>query len=281
MEPEPSDKPKAPRKMKFAPKAPPLRLPKAEVKSEVGNAENASAQARDLLRRFNENQGNMKAKPKFEKKVAASQIAFGQGGASTSIKSYGVSKGGATSNRTGLNGLREEKEYQEPWDYYSNYPVTLPLRRPYSGSQELLDEEEFGEASETMDYDESSIKPAEELSLMEENLEPSIFFLQLPQTLPMKKRSTTGDGQDAAGSSKPHGHTRTMEKTCSLDELPAGFMGKMLVYKSGTVKLKLGETLYDVSILNNDAKECTRKFVLLKACYPRFGLYVCPGCCSN
>ncbi|KAJ0090902.1 hypothetical protein Patl1_13564 [Pistacia atlantica] len=251
MESNPSNKPNAPRKMRFAPKAPPLRVPKAEVKTEVENAETASAQARDLLRRFNENQGNMKTKPKFEKKVASSQIAFGYGGGSTSIKSYGVPKVHYTYNFDSAggyaSGLTEEKEYKEPWDYYSYYPVTLPLRRPYSGSPELLDEEEFGDTSETMDYDESSMKPAEELGLMEENLEASMFFLQLPPTMPMKKRSTTGEGQEATGSSKPHGGKRTMEKTCSLDELPAGFMGKMLVYKSGAVKLKLGDTLYDVT----------------------------------
>ncbi|KAF1894745.1 hypothetical protein Lal_00021038 [Lupinus albus] len=53
------------RKLKFAPKAPPLRKPKLEVKTE----------ARNFLRRFNEN--SMKARPKVEKKVSASQIAFG------------------------------------------------------------------------------------------------------------------------------------------------------------------------------------------------------------
>ncbi|CDP20758.1 unnamed protein product [Coffea canephora] len=36
----------------------------------------------------------------------------------------------------------------KPWDYYTNYPVTLPLRRPYSGDPEHLDQEEFGDASE-------------------------------------------------------------------------------------------------------------------------------------
>lgn len=37
------------------------------------------------------------------------------------------------------------------------------------------------------------------------------------------------------------------KKGCSLEELPGGYMGKMLVYKSGAVKLKLGDILYDVS----------------------------------
>ncbi|XP_072059145.1 uncharacterized protein [Arachis hypogaea] len=36
-------------------------------------------------------------------------------------------------------------------------------------------------------------------------------------------------------------------KPCKLNELPPGLVGKMLVYKSGAIKLKLGSTLYDVS----------------------------------
>ena len=36
-------------------------------------------------------------------------------------------------------------------------------------------------------------------------------------------------------------------KGCNLEELSRGHMGKMLVYKSGAVKLKLGEVLLDVS----------------------------------
>lgn len=58
-----------------------------------------------------------------------------------------------------------------------------------------------------------------------------MFFLQLPAILPMVKHSATSN--------------------VSLDELPAGLMGKMLVYKSGAIKLKLGDTLYDVSVSLN------------------------------
>ncbi|MED6175124.1 hypothetical protein PIB30_075487 [Stylosanthes scabra] len=50
--------------------------------------------------------------------------------------------------------------------YYSYYPVTLPLRRPYSGNPELLDEEEFGEAAESRTYDENSTNQAKELGLL-------------------------------------------------------------------------------------------------------------------
>ena len=34
----------------------------------------------------------------------------------------------------------------------------------------------------------------------------------------------------------------------SLNDLPGGYMGKMLVYKSGKVKMKLGDAMFDVSI---------------------------------
>lgn len=37
------------------------------------------------------------------------------------------------------------------------------------------------------------------------------------------------------------------KKNEHLEDLPAGHMGKMLVYKSGAIKLKLGDILYDVS----------------------------------
>ena len=42
--------------------------------------------------------------------------------------------------------------------------------------------------------------------------------------------------------------TGTSQQSCSFNDLSAGQMGKLLVYKSGAVKLKLGEFLYDVSI---------------------------------
>ncbi|KAJ8767292.1 hypothetical protein K2173_017336 [Erythroxylum novogranatense] len=243
----------APRKFKFKPKAPVQRAPKPEVKSEKVEEDVDAVQAADLMRQFHERSN--RAKIKVEKKVRASQIAFGFGAASTSLKSYGVPKGGSTSNQGHALGVNvgahpsdpRDKEYNEPWDYYSYYPVTLPMRRPYSGNPAILDEEEFGEASASVTFDESAINHVSELGLMAENAEANMFFLQLPPTLPMTKRSATADGQLSSESTRLSGSAHAMEKTCRLDNLTAGLMGKMLVYKSGAVKLKLGETLYDVS----------------------------------
>ncbi|KAK6120369.1 hypothetical protein DH2020_045849 [Rehmannia glutinosa] len=208
---------KAPRKVRFAPKAPPKREQKP-VLPKVEKVENDSdgAIAEQLLRRYN--LGLLKLHLVMEDHLLPS--------------------GGA--------GQRVEKEYKEPWDYYTYYPVTLPLRRPYSGNPELLDEEEFGEDPQISAYDENATNSAEELGLLDENVENNMFFLQLPKTLPMIKPPADAEGQNQDNNANPTKNAGDSQKTCNLEELPAGFMGKMLVYKSGAIKLKLGDILYDV-----------------------------------
>ncbi|XP_052107539.1 uncharacterized protein LOC127740543 [Arachis duranensis] len=196
-------------------------------------------------------------------------IAFGCGGEATSFKPYRNPSSG--SDNSAFSGVRE-KEYKEPWDYYSNYPVTLPLRRPYSGNPELLDEEEFGEAAESRTLNENSTNPAKELGLLKENPETSVFLIQLPAALPAIKGSASFGSQDGSeSSSKPQGSMKKV-KPCKLNELPPGLMGKMPVYKSGAIKLKLGDTLYDVSpgsdctfaqdvtVMNTGEKHCYFSF---------------------
>ncbi|XP_017220995.1 uncharacterized protein LOC108197800 [Daucus carota subsp. sativus] len=247
------DKKNAPRKVKFAPKAPPRRdrklvLPKVEKFEETD-----AAKADELMQRFNE--ASVRIRPKAEQKPKQVQVAFGRDEGS-SIKSYGGLKGRYESKHNqatqGAGGGREIKEYKEPWDYYTNYPVTLPLRRPYSGNPELLNEEEFRETPETITCTESSINSAIELGLMEEDLEANMLFLQFPENMPVPKQAVKKEGLETSNTSKPVKGPGASGKACNLNELPAGFMGKMFVYRSGAVKLKLGDILYDVSAgLNN------------------------------
>ncbi|KAK9060833.1 hypothetical protein SSX86_021539 [Deinandra increscens subsp. villosa] len=227
---------KPPRKMKFMPKAPPRRdqklvLPKQE-KLEDNEVDDNKAQ--ELLKRFNE----ASKKPKFKPEIKVPQ---------TRVSSFNFGPSGPKSegSNAAASGM-EMKEYKEPWDYYKYHPVTLPIRRPYSGNPELLDEQEFKEDSETSAYNESSFKPAEELGLMEEDLEKKLIFIQLPPALPLPKQSVKTEGGGSASRSKPLKDTEQPSKGCNLNELPAGVMGKMLVYKSGAVKLKLGDHLYNV-----------------------------------
>ncbi|CAI9782682.1 unnamed protein product [Fraxinus pennsylvanica] len=241
----------APRKVKFAPKAP-LKKEQKAVLPKVEKLENDidTAKAQDLLRRFNES--STKAKPNFERKVGATKVAFGYGGSSTSLKPYGaakhINKKLGSSSDGGNDEQRVEKEYKEPWNYYSYYPLQLPLRRPYSGNPELLDKEEFEDDLARSIDNEYATNPSLRLGLMEENLEDSMFFVQLPTALPMTKPCDNVEGSKQQGSiANPMKGARPSQKPCGMEALPAGFMGKMLVYRSGAVKLKLGDTLYDIS----------------------------------
>ncbi|GAB4838022.1 hypothetical protein Ancab_027549 [Ancistrocladus abbreviatus] len=230
-----------PRKVRFAPKAPIRRASKSAVaKTEVVDDADTS-EAKELLSRFND--GLAAGKTNVERKSTHSQVAFGFG-ASAIPQNYTVS---VDANKLRSQGLKGEKDYKEPWNYYSYYPVTLPLRRPYSGNPGLLDAEEFGHPLESTTFDESTTKPATELGLMDENHDTRMMLLQLPLTMPMIKQSAVAASQQKSGSTNTPSSAVPVEKTCHLNELPPGLMGKMLVYKSGAVKLKLGDTLYDVT----------------------------------
>ncbi|KAF5732284.1 DNA binding protein putative isoform 2 [Tripterygium wilfordii] len=273
-----SDDPARPqRKVKFAPKAPPTRKPKSTVQSVPKTEDESTAEAQYLLRRFQEKV--TKQKPKVNEKPPSAQVAFGFGTKSSSyLRTYGNQRDGTSGNSSSsrinvsddepmlfsspstakedgiilhasdpadASSLKTKKNYRDPWDYHrSNYPITLPLRRPYSGDPELLDEADFGEAARNKEYDENTINPASDLGLLEESTKEKMFFFQLPAKLPFVKRLASAKGKEKAESSGRKGAPVTR---CSLEELPEGYMGKMLVYKSGAIKLKLGDCLYDVS----------------------------------
>uniref|UniRef100_A0A6E8VJ86 DNA-directed RNA polymerase III subunit RPC4 n=1 Tax=Anopheles coluzzii TaxID=1518534 RepID=A0A6E8VJ86_ANOCL len=76
-----------------------------------------------------------------------------------------------------------------------------------------------------------------------------IFLLQLPDALPGKsddgnKRPTNGDD------SKPEATANGEEtpKYCTVRDLAEGYIGKIIRYRSGKVKLKLGEIMFDISV---------------------------------
>lgn len=69
--------------------------------------------------------------------------------------------------------------------------------------------------------------------------EPQFLFFQLPAVLPLAKKP------DASVDAKK-GSNKTVPAS-KLEEVPEGRIGKILVYKSGKVKMKLGDLLFDVS----------------------------------
>lgn len=76
-----------------------------------------------------------------------------------------------------------------------------------------------------------------------------MFFFKLPASLPLLKRSTSRKGKEKVQTDLSLASGGVSKKGCGWEELPGGYLGKMLVYKSGAIKLKLGDTLYDVSQL--------------------------------
>jgi DNA-directed RNA polymerase III subunit RPC4 len=69
-----------------------------------------------------------------------------------------------------------------------------------------------------------------------------MLFFQFPSSLPLRKQeSSAKKGKGIEDKRRPiHG------KGFKLEEMPPGYMGKLLVHKSGAVKLKIGEILFNV-----------------------------------
>lgn len=306
------DLPKStPRKVKFAPKAPPRRTPKAVATSteSVGEDAHDEAAQKSLARKVAENLS--RKGPKAEKKPA--QVTFQQGGSSSTdaIRTFGRQKErvhdranvakrednvhdtqslvkcstpGSSADSEDSDDSTDDlnvkkKAYKEPWDYEnSNYPIVLPLRPPYSGDPELLDKEEFGEPKE---YDETTVNSAKELGLLPQDQSEDLrmFLYQFPFKLPLgtKPAATTADeikakakGKGKATTSEEkgiasnilekHGKKAATGKSppegSNWNDLPEGYMGKMLVYKSGKVKMKLGDALFDVDPASKVAFQC-------------------------
>ncbi|KAL9677031.1 hypothetical protein QQ045_005257 [Rhodiola kirilowii] len=226
------DEPPKPKQSRFKPVARKRLVPKnVVIKSEVKEEPDV---AKEMLERFNKKLDEKK-NVKFERKVesttsgepyTASRIIYNRFQDSSYIRTQKT----------------EEKDYIEPWDYDSNYPVELPLRRPYSGDPVLLNKEEFGV---TKELDENSSSAANDLGLTVEQEEPTNLFLQMPIIMPVKRQ--TGTTEEANDGSKPQRPLHPRQNLCRFNELPAGHMGKMLVYKNGDVKFKLGDVLFNVS----------------------------------
>ncbi|ESW03348.1 hypothetical protein PHAVU_011G006800 [Phaseolus vulgaris] len=258
------------RKHKFTPRPPKPHAPKTEKDDKQ---DEDSAPARLLSRRY---ENSARREPKVETKSSV-EVAFSPGVSSTSLRTYGTSKAvdngtnsgspsksfakeqirsrrssaatgdqndtstiDVTDNTTNETARKIKREYKEPWDYTNSYyPITLPLRKPNSGNPEILDEEEFGEAATSSKYDENAVNSAAELKLLEKSEQHKMFLFQFPKNFPFNVGSNKEKGQIGA--------TTVSGKAGALEELPSGYMGKMQIYKSGAIKLKLGETLFDVS----------------------------------
>ncbi|RLM64265.1 hypothetical protein C2845_PM16G06070 [Panicum miliaceum] len=116
--------------------------------------------------------------------------------------------------------------------------LQLALHHSYIPNAGILDEEEFGESSASRAQD-AELTAAEELGLMDRSDESQLLLVQLPCSLPLPMQPQSV--------SEPNKGSKETGEGMKLKELPAGYMGKILVYRSGKVKMKIGDTLFDVS----------------------------------
>ncbi|KAH1267725.1 hypothetical protein HKD37_01G002835 [Glycine soja] len=164
--------------------------------------------------------GSSNNSPKVERKSSV-EVAFSLGSSSShSLGTYGTSKSVDSGTSSGSPSKDQEdqndasnafaRKIKEQWDYENSYNATL-------GDSEIHDAEE---------YDENSVNSAAELRILEKSEDQRMFFFKIPAYLP---------GTSTVSGEPTH-----------LKDLPRGYMGKMLVYKSGAINLKLGESLFDV-----------------------------------
>lgn len=238
---------------KFKPRKPVPKKRSAAVKADQPEIKADLDGNQLLLAKLKSAAGTFGSRRTADSKSAPVEVAFGQRSAST-IKKFGDQKRAITTSNhedhAAVQSHSKAKEYIEPWDYEnSNYPISLPLRLPNLGDPEILDKEEFEKEAKVEESAKGAkkeerrklISPAEEFGLMQDANEEELFFFQLPEVLPFSKRPSSGADQ------KSNSPVENANTAANLKDLPSGRLGKMMVYRSGKVKMKIGDTLFDVS----------------------------------
>uniref|UniRef100_A0ACD5W922 Uncharacterized protein n=1 Tax=Avena sativa TaxID=4498 RepID=A0ACD5W922_AVESA len=254
--------------LRFKPRVPTKKASKAVPKMEPGKESEFRTIDKDLLMKLRTPQSMLRAlegRSNAENNEACVQVAFGPADPSiarsfhTPQSSPSVKKekdvhlfSKSMLSDVTTSAAKLPKQCAEPQDFthpdYNYPPITMPPRRHYSGDPEFFDEEDFSEFSSSRAQD-GEITAAQELGLMdtdEMTSEPQLFLVQFPSSLPLP-RQVEAD-MDTSEDVETEG-TKSKEsiRGCKLKDLPGGLMGKVLVYKSGKVKMRLGDALFDVS----------------------------------
>lgn len=73
-----------------------------------------------------------------------------------------------------------------------------------------------------------------------------LFFMQLPDCMPFRTKKETN--KDRKSEDRRHGHEAVVKEACPvLSQFPEGFLGKLQIRRSGSVVLKVGDVVMDVS----------------------------------
>jgi len=117
--------------LKFAPKASSNSAPKIIPKTEQHEESKVAAIDKELMLKLRtlKSINALRSRAKAEKQETPIQVVFGQVNPSVP-RNFPTPR----SSSSDVPAAKLPKKHDDPWDYAStNYPVTLPLRRPYSG----------------------------------------------------------------------------------------------------------------------------------------------------
>ena len=74
-----------------------------------------------------------------------------------------------------------------------------------------------------------------------------MLLVQLPCSLPLPMQPQSVTEPNKGSEERREDVRPSSQRGSKLKDLPAGYMGKILVYRSGKVKMKIRDTLFDVS----------------------------------
>eukprot|EP00887_Chlorella_sp_A99_P004218 scaffold15.g4218.t1 len=167
---------------------------------------------------------------KAEGKVKEEGGGEGGGGA---MEVDGAEEGGAA-------GGQPRRLVEDPFNQDQYYPTALPFREPGS----VWEEDDDGGVPPSAAEQSAAEQQVAHASMLEdlaflkdvEQNDGRLMLLQLPSVLPVPAPGA-GVGPDAGGGPRPAG----------LRDLPPAHVGRLLVFESGAVKLRMGGVLLDVN----------------------------------
>ncbi|GMH33053.1 hypothetical protein BSKO_00887 [Bryopsis sp. KO-2023] len=272
---EPPPDKKKPQKMRFAPvvkkKKDKKKSDKEKKKKDVvagGDTGNNTAAFRELMEFVQSEASWKRGDDRSYRTVQMGSVAFGardQSGAAGGQGSRGAwggggaGGGGSSGAEPSIAGLKSEVKgvkkgkakrgevspREHPVDFSSYYPTFLPISGDPIGpsaSERLVKDLVVGSDSEG-----ESCNAAEELRL--DGSDSGMMLFQLPGLLPVAAPSKEFDKVKKKGnqSAQDSDCEEPRKEAMKTKDLPGGRIGKLMVFKSGKVKMRIGDALVDVS----------------------------------
>ncbi|MEW5299515.1 MAG: hypothetical protein WDW36_002526 [Sanguina aurantia] len=159
--------------------------------------------------------------------------------------------------------MADRKVQPPPLDYRQYFPILLPLKHPEAVDYEDEEVDRMAPPVPTdLAYHEDAWEDtARNMGLLDGADNEELFLVQMPCVLPIrggkgqdflvKEEGGAGGAQarsEAAAVADAAAAAAAVHTGCSARELPSGCIGKLLVFKSGKVKMVMADVLMDVSL---------------------------------